>query len=73
MFRKVAKRIQLLLKNVMIFDTFLGQNAKTTPKVSRNDRFYKGFRNAFLHFENLRIPVALLSFWTFWKRVAKTL
>ena len=43
------------------------------PKVSTFDRFYKGIRNAFLHLENLWIPVALLSFWTFWKRVAKTL
>jgi hypothetical protein len=41
MFCNVAKRIQLLLKNLMLFDTFWVHFAKRAPKVSLNDRFYK--------------------------------
>ena len=41
MFRRVVKRNSLLLKNIMLFDTFESHFAKMTPKVPINDRFYK--------------------------------
>ena len=37
--------------NVMLFDHFRCHFAILAPKVFIFDRFYKGFRNAFLHFE----------------------
>ena len=47
MFRKVAKRIQLLLKTLM-FWYLLGIFAKVTPEISIKDRFYKVFWTTFL-------------------------
>ena len=44
MFCNIAKRIQLLLKNLMLFDTFRVHFAKRAPKVSLSDRFYKLLR-----------------------------
>ena len=44
MFGNIAKRIQLSLKNLMLFDTFRVHFAKRAPKVSLNDRFYKVLR-----------------------------
>ena len=43
MFCNVAKRHQLLMRNVMLFDTFPAQNAEMASKVSIFDRFHKVF------------------------------
>ena len=40
--------------NVMLFDHFRGHFAFSAQKVFIFDRFYKGFRNAFLAFEKPR-------------------
>ena len=53
------KRIQLLVKNVMLFDHFGGHFRKRIQKVNKLSRFYKGFRNAFLHFEKREIRQVL--------------
>ena len=42
-FCEIVKRLQLLLKSLMLFDTFWSRIAKMTSKVSINDRFYKVF------------------------------
>ena len=67
-FYKVFRRFGNALRKPPLGNAFwmiLAHFRFLAPKVSKFDRFYKVFRNAFLHFENLRIPVALLSFWTF--------
>ncbi len=48
MFCKIVRRHQLLVENVMVFDTFEGPFPKRAPKWSINDRFYKVFRMTFL-------------------------
>ena len=48
MFCEVVKRLQLLVKNLMLFDTFEGLFPKRASKWSINDRFYKVFWTTFL-------------------------
>ena len=47
MFCKVVKHHQLLMKNLVVFDTFVVLFPKRAPKVSINDRFYKVFCSTF--------------------------
>ncbi len=47
-FGKVVTQHQLLLRNLMLFDTFWCPFAKRAPKGSINDRFYKVFLSTFL-------------------------
>ncbi len=49
----------ILSINVMLFDHFRGHFAILTQKVFIFDRFYKGFRNAFLAFEKPRFSLVL--------------
>ncbi len=48
--------------NVMLFDHFEGNFRKRGPKVFIFDRFYKGFRNAFLTFEKPRLRLFYKAF-----------
>ena len=59
MFCKVGKRTQLLLINLMLFWSFWGPFPQKGAKVFKFSRFYKGFRNAFLHFEKRGIRQVL--------------
>ena len=43
MFRTVAKRIQLLLKTLMLFDTFWSISTKDDLARIKNDKVYKVF------------------------------
>ena len=45
--------------NVMLFDYFRGHFAILTQEIFNFDRFYKGFRNAFLAFEKQCFPLVL--------------
>ena len=68
-FRKVAKRLQLLVKNLMLFDTFERQNAFLIRKVFINDRFYKVFWSTFFDAPKCSRTNAFLTFCTVVKRL----
>ena len=69
MFCEVVKRLQLLLKSLMLFDTFWSHFAKRAPKVSINDRFYKVFRVAFSEAPKRCVANAFLMFCEVVKRL----
>ena len=59
---KVFRRYENALRKPALgnaFWSFEGSFRKNSPKVFISDRFYKGFRNAFLYFEKPRFPLVL--------------
>ena len=49
-----------IVKNLMVFDTFEGLFAQSTPKVSINDRFYKVLSMRIPHVRFIYKPNAFL-------------
>ena len=68
MFCQVVKGHRLLVKNVMVFDTFEGPFRKRAPNGSINDRFYKVFRATFLQAPKRCFTKGFLMFYKVVKR-----